>query len=364
MTNPGENGGSKNTESFLSQTMRSAENIISKSSESARHTIETFRDLKDRFIKNSQQKKIAPMARSAPGGFSAHVMMLIGWALFGASLLYGIISYFRYHVSLVQLAFILLIPVVLGLFLIIKGVINSRSVEMFLVYKSAFGGRPFVSINELVKASHESRGKVIKRLEKYQSEGLYPQGYFVDNDNYYVLSPAGQEILEEELQIKRVKEEEKNQEEVLKEEYPKLYAITEELNETLETVQTLKKSQVGDNNPKLRGELKRMARLLSQTKRFILENPEKVPDVRSFLNYFLPTVTKLLGAYYELDSEPVNTPNVQESKEEIESVLSSVNKAFENLYNDFYTDQAIDVYSDVSVLKTMIQQHGLSDSDF
>jgi hypothetical protein len=48
------------------------------------------------------------------------------------------------------------------------------------------------------------------------------------------------------------------------------------------------------------------------------------------------------------------------AKEEIAETLDTINEAYEKLYDSMYVDFAMDVSSDISVLKTMLAQEGLT----
>ena len=51
-------------------------------------------------------------------------------------------------------------------------------------------------------------------------------------------------------------------------------------------------------------------------------------------------------------------------KKEIEDTLDTLNIAFEKLLDDLFQETAWDVSSDISVLKTMLAQEGLTKNDF
>ena len=75
-------------------------------------------------------------------------------------------------------------------------------------------------------------------------------------------------------------------------------------------------------------------------------------------------LVKLLGAYEELDRQPVQGENIVNSKKEIEASLDTLNVAFENLLDGLFKDTAWDVSTDISVLHTMLAQEGLTGKDF
>ena len=52
--------------------------------------------------------------------------------------------------------------------------------------------------------------------------------------------------------------------------------------------------------------------------------------------------------------------NIKTAKQEIENTLDTINEAFENLLDSFFRNTAWDVSTDISVLKTMLAQEGLT----
>ena len=55
---------------------------------------------------------------------------------------------------------------------------------------------------------------------------------------------------------------------------------------------------------------------------------------------------------------------IHSSKLVIEDPLDTLNIAFEKLLDDLFQETAWDVSSDISVLKTMLAQEGLTKNDF
>ena len=73
---------------------------------------------------------------------------------------------------------------------------------------------------------------------------------------------------------------------------------------------------------------------------------------------------KLLGAYADMDSQPVQGENIRTAKKEIEDTLDTLNIAFEKLLDSIFQDTALDVSTDISVLQTLLAQEGLTKGDF
>ncbi len=81
------------------------------------------------------------------------------------------------------------------------------------------------------------------------------------------------------------------------------------------------------------------------------------------MDYYLPMTVKLLNAYEEMDSQPVQGENITSSKKEIEETIDTLNVAFEKLLDSIFEDRAMDVSSDISVLNTVLAQEGLTEDE-
>ena len=88
------------------------------------------------------------------------------------------------------------------------------------------------------------------------------------------------------------------------------------------------------------------------------QNPASVSDLRRMMEYYLPTTVKLLEAYEDLDSQPVQGDRNYSSKKEIEKTLDTLNVAFEKLLDSLFQDTAWDVSSDISVLRQLLHRKG------
>ena len=89
-----------------------------------------------------------------------------------------------------------------------------------------------------------------------------------------------------------------------------------------------------------------------------------MPDIRKFMQYYLPTTLKLVKAYREFDGQPVQGENVTKVKAEISDTLDTINTAFENLLDSLFQDDVMDISTDISVLETMLAQEGLTEDAF
>ena len=71
--------------------------------------------------------------------------------------------------------------------------------------------------------------------------------------------------------------------------------------------------------------ISRMEMIVQRIFERIAQHPENLSDIRRLMEYYLPTTVKLLGAYEELDRQPVQGENIVNSKKEIEASLDTLN---------------------------------------
>ena len=90
-------------------------------------------------------------------------------------------------------------------------------------------------------------------------------------------------------------------------------------------------------------------------------DPEKLPQIRKFMNYYLPTTLKLLNAYDRMSSQGVEGQNISGTMERVESMMSNIVTAFERQLDSLFGDQALDISTDITVLENMMAREGLSD---
>ena len=110
--------------------------------------------------------------------------------------------------------------------------------------------------------------------------------------------------------------------------------------------------------------ISRMELIVQRIFERVRTNPEIVPDLKKLMDYYLPMTVKLLRAYADMDAQPIQGETIQASKREIEDTLDTLNQAFERLLDSVFQETALDVSSDISVLKTLLAQEGLTGSDF
>ena len=91
----------------------------------------------------------------------------------------------------------------------------------------------------------------------------------------------------------------------------------------------------------------------------VVEKPSKLPQIRKFMNYYLPTTLKLLNAYDRMDAAGVSGANIDGTKGKIEDMLDTICTAFSRQLDDLYGEEAMDVSAEIKVMEQMLAQEGL-----
>lgn len=101
------------------------------------------------------------------------------------------------------------------------------------------------------------------------------------------------------------------------------------------------------------------AKIFEQAK----SDPGKLPRMRKFMDYYLPTSLKLLKTYAELDAQGVEGENISDSKRRIEQTMDTLVVAFENQLDQLFSNDALDVSADIDVMQNMLRADGLTGTD-
>ena len=95
----------------------------------------------------------------------------------------------------------------------------------------------------------------------------------------------------------------------------------------------------------------------------VADKPEKAAQIRRFMEYYLPTVLKMLTNYRKLGERGVTGQNADKMKKTVEDAMDVVLGAFVKQHDQLYGSDALDVTAEAKVLETMLRQDGLLESD-
>ena len=89
--------------------------------------------------------------------------------------------------------------------------------------------------------------------------------------------------------------------------------------------------------------------------------PKKLPQIRKFMSYYLPTTLKLLNAYDRMSGQGVSGENIGGTMKRVEDMMDTIVQAFEKQLDSLFGAEALDISTDITVLDNMMAREGLVD---
>ncbi len=304
------------------------------------------------------------------GGIGTGIMGILSLVFLGIALAYGEVGFWvtlGIFVCLL-LAFIVMIKVGCG---------QKSTLRRAKKYWELSGHRKYINLDDLALHMNKPLKFILKDVRKMLTAGFFPEGHLDRQASCLMLdNHVYQEYLTLEKQ-RRVQEQERKQEEYARQkETGNMQDMGEggmsqadsTGNSELDAMIAQGRScirRLRDMNDNIPGEvisakLFKMENLLKEIFESLREHPEQMPQMQKFMNYYLPTTIKLVGAYEEFDALSVQGEEIVEAKAEIEKTLDTINKAFGELLNKLFRATAYDVTTDAQVLQTMLAKEGLA----
>lgn len=137
---------------------------------------------------------------------------------------------------------------------------------------------------------------------------------------------------------------------------PEIQALIAERNKAVSEMRRLNDSI---KDEKISAQIDHMETVAGKIVDAVVAEPTKQPQIRKFMNYYLPTTLKLLNAYDRMDSAGVSGTNIDGTKGKIEDMLDTICTAFDKQLDSLYGAEALDISTDITVMEQMLTQEGL-----
>ena len=280
--------------------------------------------------------------------------------MFGATAAGFIIASLFVHTVAVKLGTILAVfgtATALSLIMAVCGNHLRKKIKRFRTYVKTLNGKPYGSIRELAKSVRKSEKFVRRDLKKMINKRMFLEGHLDAKGTCLIASDEAYEqyVKTEENARELKKQEKKSPRQQLSEEVKKV------IEEGDRYIEEIRRSNDAIPGVEISNKIYHMENVILRIFQRVEQHQELIQDLHKFMDYYLPTTVKLLNAYEELDKQSLEGENIKTAKREIENTLDTINVAFENLLDSFYKETAWDVSADISVLKTMLAQEGLTE---
>ena len=95
----------------------------------------------------------------------------------------------------------------------------------------------------------------------------------------------------------------------------------------------------------------------------VKRDPSKLPQIRKFMDYYLPTTLKMVRGFRTLDERGITGAQAQDARRRIGDALDVVIHGCQRLLENLYRDDVLDLTTDIDVLEQMLKRDGLTESD-
>lgn len=106
-------------------------------------------------------------------------------------------------------------------------------------------------------------------------------------------------------------------------------------------------------NPEIRSRINELMSVSDKIIRDAIDDPADVPQIRKFLDFYLPTTIRLLNAYDRMSAQEFGGENITGSMQRIEEMLDTTIAAYKKQLDALFANQAADIQMDIDTMNTM-----------
>ena len=257
-------------------------------------------------------------------------------ATFVESLRYG----FFFADELVNV-FVMLAGFGVGLGMLLTGREQRGRMERYTNYLAYIGANRQVSLAPMAAAMDVSVRRLTRDLRKMLATHVLPTGYLDLKAGKLMLTEMG--YTEPEPEPEPQPEPEKNQQPSQEDEILREIRLINDL--------------IPD--PVISAKIDRIEEVTHKILQYQKTHPQRTEQLRTFLNYYLPTTLDILRSYARLDAQGVEGENITAAKQRIEGMMDKVVEGFEKQLDKLFSSDAMDIAADVQVLENMLKKDGL-----
>ena len=97
--------------------------------------------------------------------------------------------------------------------------------------------------------------------------------------------------------------------------------------------------------------------------RTVSENPSKAPQVRKFMNYYLPTTLKMLANYRTMQQRGVSYGEMKQARDTTVHGMNLILTACQKQIDNLHRENMLDISTDIDVLEQMLKRDGYTENE-
>lgn len=276
------------------------------------------------------------------------------WKLLGTLEMIGYASPFSLIKNLIIFGGILGV----GIYQFLKGKKYVNRAERYSRYMKLLEHKQYASIEELAGAVAKNAKTVIKDLEFMIEQKWFLEGRFDERKSQFMLTDKVYENYKQMEQGRLLREQEEQEKQRMENDPVKkeLAQALAEGNRYVKEIRRLNDEIIGED---ISNQLDKIEEIVASIFELVKRKPEKIPDLRKLMQYYLPMTIKVVTSYRDFENERIPSEQLEESKAEIKETLDKVKVAFVTLREKLFQEDVLDVSTDLDVLEAMMSQEGL-----
>lgn len=247
------------------------------------------------------------------------------------------------------------VVLILSVLLVLSGGSKEIRAIRFWKIKNVLKDRELVSLKELESRLHYSERKLRLELEKMIQHRLFLQGHinseftcFITTDRKYQEYLKVTEAWKEEQKRWEEKGFDEEKQRIIKE----AQQCLEKINQSVRFI-----SERENCDPVFAEDLRRLGKKIESLIMACRQNPENLPGMSMFLDYYLPTAEKFAKEYVHILQIGETGENVRTLQKEIPEGVRVLADAFEQMTIRLCERMRIDIYQEIDMLEELMEQN-------
>ena len=127
-----------------------------------------------------------------------------------------------------------------------------------------------------------------------------------------------------------------------------------------EKLMALRHQMIGVKNNEIRNSGNEICGVVDKILTTLREKPEKIPSVRQFFNYYLPTLSEITAKFIRIEKSGV--PN-EDMTEKVKKYFGDIKGAMDKQYANLFEDDKLDMSVDMEAMTIACKRDGLITGD-
>lgn len=130
-----------------------------------------------------------------------------------------------------------------------------------------------------------------------------------------------------------------------------------------EMIDTIRRENIAIPDPTLSSQMESVCDKCEQIFRTVAEAPSKAPQVRKFMNYYLPTTLKMLANYRTMQDRGVSYQELMAARDSTARGMNMILTACQKQIDALHKENMLDISTDIDVLEQMLKRDGYTENE-